>query len=323
MNGAQPQTESFETLSDAISYVFKQEQTSLLSLDRICEVLSSPDLFIKNKKRVVSCASIPRRRISSTLSSSDLFVRAGPPRTCLWAICPHNPLYVSDGAIAASIEQMLASNGPMTLEELVNTTELTSADVQLFERFLSTNATEFTLLDNGKYWFTNQPVPTQHDFESISNALVFAFHAFPQGASVEELHWYLCLSTVSQTKPITRRCVSRELSRRQDLFLHLSRARYTLIEHTKNPVVQETKETPAPNNSSAPFNFVIPQIFPQNLNDSIVQKDFQTPINGFDQPFSNPFDFQESKLHQEVQNDDEDYFDPVNFFGNDFQFSFD
>lgn len=220
----------FDSLSDVLTYVFRQEQTSMLSLDRICEVLQQPNLFLNSRSTgLVQCSTISRRRISSVLSSSDFFVRAGPLRTCLWAIRPHNPLFLSNGSISASIEQMLTSNGPLTLEQFVEFTELNGADIELFAKFLDEHKKEFSLLENGTYWFTGQEPPQRRDYENISRALVDAFSKFPQGASVEELHWYLCLSTVAGSKKISRRNVSRELSRRSDLFAHLSRARYSLV----------------------------------------------------------------------------------------------
>ena len=196
----------FESLNDVLTYVFRQEQTSMLSLDRICEVLQQPNLFLNSRSTgLVPCSTISRRRISSVLSSSDFFVRAGPLRTCLWAIRPHNPLFLSNGSISSSIEQMLTSNGPLTLEQFVEFTELSGADIQLFEKFLDEHKKEFSLLENGTYWFTGQKPPQHKDYENISKALVDAFSNFPLGASVEELHWYLCLSTVAGSKKISRR----------------------------------------------------------------------------------------------------------------------
>jgi hypothetical protein len=95
-----PPDQVFETISEAIVYAFRHQQTSLLSLDKICEVIQSSNLFLNSKKDgVAPCTTIIRRRISSTLSSSELFVRAGPPRTCVWAIRPNNPLFLSDSVI--------------------------------------------------------------------------------------------------------------------------------------------------------------------------------------------------------------------------------
>jgi hypothetical protein len=220
----------FDSLTDAITYVFQQQQTSLLSLDRIMEGLAAPNLFINWKKEgVVSCSTIIRRRVSSTLSASELFVRAGQPRTAMWAIRPNNPLFLSDGVISAAIEQMLTNHGPLTLQGFVTASQLNGADINLFERFLTEHSAEFTRGADGTYWFTGQPRPIIQDFESISQALQYALSQFPNGASVEELNWFLCMATVTGSKVITRRCVSRELSRRTDLFAHLTRARYILL----------------------------------------------------------------------------------------------
>jgi hypothetical protein len=283
---------TFETLSDAISYVFRQEQTSLLSLDRICEGLQSPILFINWKREgTIPTSQIPRRRISSTLSSSELFVKAGPPRDCMWAIRPHNPLFLSDGAISSSIEQMLTNNGPMTLDQLVHTSQLTGADTTLYERFLTEHTSEFTCASDETYWFTNQPRPNSRDFETITHALVYALSAFPEGASVEEVNWFLCLSTVDTSKTITRRIVSRELSRHPSIFENLARARYKLV----NP---EASVQPSPGVGTD-----VPKV-------PIVRPSFPVPI------VSAPQD----PLPRHTEDDE---FDPFSFFNREFPFSFD
>jgi len=290
----------FETLGDAIIHAFQQEQTSLLSLDRICEYLHSPSLYLNSKKDgLIPCSSIARRRISSTLSSSELFVRAGPPRTCLWAIRPNNPLFLSDGAISASIEQMLAANGPMTLDAFVHTTQLNGADAVLFARFLADHPAEFALGADGTYWFTNQPRPIYRHFVSISHALAYALGVFKDGASVEELSWFLCMSTVTGQKAISRRSVSRELSRRTDLFDHLARARYTLIE---NAPIEEPPDRKIP--------LPLPNVAP----------DAAEP--GASWPFfaASAAVRAESVQSRPAQEDDE--FDPFRFFGHEFQFAF-
>ncbi|OHS97475.1 hypothetical protein TRFO_36339 [Tritrichomonas foetus] len=230
----------------------------MLSLERICEVVQSPELRLKKAGGYIDCSTISRRRISSALSSSELFVRAGAPRTCLWAIRPNNPLLISDGQISASIEQMLTTNGPMSLEQFVQATDLSGCDAKLFERFLNDHSNEFTVsAEDGKYWFTGQKRPTVNYFDNICQALVYAFqHAFPRGACVEELHWFLCLSIVGGHKTISRRNVSRELSRRTDLFMHLSRARYTLL------ATQGTRRAHSlPNGVKVPTNFDDPSNF--------------------------------------------------------------
>lgn len=405
MTGAEPVIEQqFESLNEAITYAFRHEQTSLLSLDRICEVLQNPKFYFNSKNQgLLPCSSITRRRISSVLSTSELFVRAGPPRTCLWAIRPHNPLFISDQAILASIEQMLTANGPMTIEQFINTTQLSGADANLYNRFLSEHAVEFTKEEDGTYWFTGQPRPQHNDFESISHALVYAFNEFPQGASVEELHWYLCLSTVGGVKEITRRCVSRELSRRTDLFSHLSRARYILLRcvqeaqgqlgpqrapqvsavsqvpglpqmhpmqgmHQMNPmggitmpqihssVLLKPQSLPSANHMMPIFPGIngirppsarmgqplqMPQIsshvqlpmhpIPQMTNASEQTSSIETGQMAPPSPpspssplfhFYDSIEPNEENLHQSPINEEE-VFDPANFFGNDFQFSFD
>ena len=308
--------QQFDTLCDAITWVFKQEQTSLLSLDRICQVLQSPNLYINIKKSgLVPCSTIIRRRISSTLSSSDLFVRAGPPRMCLWAIRPNNPLFLSDGVISASIEQMLTNNGPMSLEEFVGQTSLHGADIHLFERFLNEHESEFTRGEDGTYWFTGQPRPIQMEFESISHALVYALRVFPHGASVEELTWYLSRSTVNGSKSITRRCVSRELNRRVDLFNHLSRARYILIENQKESErVMASEPLPPP-----PVRDPVPPVIQGPFSiDMGMQQQLPSQYPSIQFPF---FEMTEESGGLQSHHDQDDDFDPFNFFNTEFHFS--
>ena len=297
---------TFDTLCDAILYVFRQEETSLLALDKICNLLENPNFYINSKTSgLVPTSTITRRRISSTLSSSDLFVRAGPPRTCLWAIRPNNPSFISDGAIAASIEQMLTTHGPMTTQQFVDTTDLSGAHLTLFERYLSEHTDEFSQNEEGYWWFVNQPMPIRREFDNLVHALLAAFDPFPEGASVEEIHWYLCLATVGG-KPITRRSISRELSRRQDLFLHLSRAKYGLLPCRKPYVPQ-----PPPQYSG--FIPPPPPPPPQRTPMPIPQLNTFNPF----EPKSPEITFDDPSTIPEYHDDD---FDPDAFFGSDFNF---
>lgn len=230
-----PAEQIFDTLCEAIAWVFRYEQIPMLSLDRIMVCLQQQHLYLKKKDHTVSCSTVIRRRISSTLSSSELFVRAGPVRACLWALRPNNPHFLSNGAIFSSVQQMLTNNGPLTIEQMVVQTQLHGADIGLFERFMSGHEFEFVQLDDGTVWFAKEPLPVARNFTSICDALQFAFLAFPEGASVEALTRYLSLVTVGGMKTITRRSVSRELSRYGSVFHHQSRARYVMVEAAVPP----------------------------------------------------------------------------------------
>jgi hypothetical protein len=153
-------------------------------------------------------------------------VRAGPARAALWAIHPTNSLFLSDAALTGSIHQMLTAHGPLTIEQFALLTELTGLDCQILETFMQQHTAEYTRESDGSFWFAGHTRPSPCNFDSMGHALLWAFSEFPEGASVEEMHWLLCLSTVGGTKKITRRSISRELSRRTDLFAHASRARY-------------------------------------------------------------------------------------------------
>jgi HAMP domain-containing protein len=206
---------------------------------------------------------------------------------------------------------MLTTNGPMTLEQFTQSTQLSGADIRLFERFLSNHPAEFTRHPDSTYWFTGQPRPIQRDFESISHALAYALSLSPGGASVEELTRFLCLSTVNTLKTIIRRNVSRELSRRTDLFQHVARGRYTLIENrpieelmplmTMMPTLMEQPVLQMQQQVYLPFNVPTP--------DQLIQR--EQPEGG-----------EGGGGQQQGGGGDDDDFDPFSFFGNEFQFAF-
>jgi hypothetical protein len=126
---------------------------------------------------------------------------------------------------------------------------------------------------------------------------------------VEELSWFLCLATVDGTKQITRRSVSRELSRRTDLFQNLSRARYRLIEG--DPGMDDGRriaEMPPPPPPPGLFHIDMGPSVP-----AIPKPEFSPPM---------PSDPSESGDFPPRPPDD-DVFDPFNFFNRDFPFSFD
>jgi hypothetical protein len=107
--------------------------------------------------------------------------------------------------------------------------DLAGADLQTFTTFLSGHTEHYTRDANGKYWFVNEKRPTRAHFDSMGHALMSACAEFPAGASTEELYRVLCLSPVGRSKRIERRKVSRELSRRTDLFGRVDRAKYVYL----------------------------------------------------------------------------------------------
>ena len=227
---------TYGTLTEVILAVFQHEQTSILSLDKICQDVASPDLKLDNGKGIpVPCTTISRRRISSILSSSEFFIRAGAPRSCQWALRPQNPLFLSNGALASSIEQTLTEHGPIPTSEFVTLSGLAGSNECVFSHFFLSHPDEYTQDEEGRWWFANQPKPIIQQFENVVLALLSAFQTLNKECSIEELHWYLCLATTDGNKRISRRKISRELSRRTDLFKHVSRAKYSLIQATRPP----------------------------------------------------------------------------------------
>lgn len=226
--------EHFATLTEAITYVFQKEKATILSLDQICQGLAQPNLFLQTSSGLTLCTTISRKRVSSILSSSDIFARAGPPRSCMWSLKPSNPLCLSDGALLSCINQILSENGPLTIDGIIEQGDLTEATPQMIADFLNSHESKYQLQQNDTWWFMNQPLPKKWKFDSVVSALIKSFDVLQHEASIEELNWLLCLSTLPQGKRISRRKISRELSRRPDLFQHISRAKYALIATDKS-----------------------------------------------------------------------------------------
>lgn len=281
--------EKYSTLTEAITSVFRREGKSLLSLDHICQELAKPGLFLNTNSGVVECSTISRRRISSILSSSEIFVRAGPPRSCMWALRPSNPLFLSDGALITCINQILTEHGPLTAEEILEHGDLSSATPQILTEFLLSHPKEYELKtmlqEKGSdeveeklvWWFVNQPLPVRMVFDSVIHALLQAFDILDRDSSIEEISWVLCLSTLPQFKRISRRKISRELSRRPDLFTHISRAKYSLIKKSQSITPASTIPIPQLSANSSPN--ATPSPIPSfNIENSVPQKSFKITI---------------------------------------------
>ena len=283
--------EHFASLTEAITSVFRREETSLLTLDRICQALQAPGLFLSTSGGIVPCSTISRRRISSILSSCDIFVRAGPPRSGQWALRPSNPLFLSDGAITSCINQILAEHGPLTVDAVLERGDFTGATGEIISQFLASHPNDYVQHDAGRWWFAGQPLPQKMEFESVISAILRAFEILQRDASIEEIAWLLSLSTLPQNKKISRRKISRELSRRPDIFQHISRAKYALIKNKqkqqKQPI-QNKLNIPLPNNVSGFQNVQQQQCFFELMNEVPPKFDFNcdwmTPINQCETP---------------------------------------
>jgi hypothetical protein len=204
----------------------------------------------------------------------------------MWAVRANGPLSLSDSGIAASVEHMLTSHGPLNLEQLACLTDLSGVHLSVFERFFSERTDFYECAEDGTWWFAGHKRPVPVVYDSMRQALMHAFAEFPNGAKVEDLHWFLCLSTVGRIKAITRRRVSRELSRRTDLFTHVSRATYAPL---------RTRD------ARGPALRVAAPAFPR--------AEWQVPV------LARPPDGQPRALHEEEE------FNPFAFFTGEFQFA--
>ena len=234
--------QTFDSLASLISFVFKQLQTSLLSVEKIHEYIIQNDFRVQIEKNgVIPSSNVSKRTLINELTRNDLFVSTN---SNFWALRPNNPLFQCDAAIATSIEQMLTEHGPLTVQELVELTRQMGADEQLFNRVLSVHSDEFTIISShqhvptffggaqgqreeneGRIWFKNQPLPIRADFGDVEQAIDFAFTLFPKGASIEELRNFLCLATHNGI-PITRICISHTFVQKPDKYVQIQRGKY-------------------------------------------------------------------------------------------------
>lgn len=95
-------------------------------------------------------------------------------------------------------------NGPMTIDQIYEYSGNAGNDISIFQRFFQNYSEDFHRHADDKLWFANQPLPQPQNFENINKALVYAMNQFPQGASIEEVQWFLCLSTINNVSGITR-----------------------------------------------------------------------------------------------------------------------
>lgn len=129
---------------------------------------------------------------------------AGPVRSGVWAVRPSSQLFPSESALSGSVEQMLIAHGPLTVDQFASLTDLSGVDSGILEVFLLHHSRNYTRGIDGSYWFARQKRPTARNFDSMSQALIWAFMEFPNGATIEEIHRLLCLSTVAESKRISR-----------------------------------------------------------------------------------------------------------------------
>lgn len=243
--------QTFESLTSLITFVFNQLETPLLTVDDIFDYLHKNNFQVQIEKNgIVSSSALSKRAITNELQRGDSFVCSMTSKVSthrpklntdspknqvvtqpqqLWAIRPNNPLFQCDAAIAASIDQLLTERGPLTVGELVHLTEEMGADEALFHRVLGVHADEFTLNQDGRIWYTNQPMPVRCDFENIEEALKFAFTIFTEGATIEELQHFLCLAT-QKGIPITRLTISHAFYLMQGVFVQIQHRRYAPID---------------------------------------------------------------------------------------------
>jgi hypothetical protein len=162
----------FNSVESLLIFVFHQLETPVLSIDKIVEFLSQSDLTLESSK-FVSVATIPCRLVLISLSNSEQFVRAGPPIHKCSPSLPISPFSQCDTAVAASIEQLLTKNVPMSLDQFHASADFPITARNGFERVLSVHSVEFTTLPDGRIWFVNARPPVCAGFDSVQFAIEF------------------------------------------------------------------------------------------------------------------------------------------------------
>jgi hypothetical protein len=225
---SEAKTATFDDLESLLIFVFRQLQTALLSVDKIVDFLVNSQHTVPIEGNgIIPAATVPRRLIFNVLSKSEQFVRCGTPHTQTFALRPNNPLFQCDAAVAASIDQLLTQNGPMTIDEFLGSPTFASSDSPTVERVLSVHSEEYAVLPDGRIWFSNSPLPIQAAFDTIQDAIVFAFSIFTEGATPEDLRRFLCLAPCADGQ-ITRVSISQALQSKPDIFVQIQRDRFAL-----------------------------------------------------------------------------------------------
>ncbi|EAX98321.1 hypothetical protein TVAG_176910 [Trichomonas vaginalis G3] len=207
----------FDSLNELIVALFKEEQTAILSIDKIYSLLESSTACVNvDPDGYIPANSVPRRKTMSVLQDDDTFVQVAAAGQVKWALKFKTTVSISDTAILSSIESMLTANGPMTIHQFAQNTDLPEVDAGLFLRFLTIHSSEFSALPDGTYWFAEQPLPEKHNYHAISIAVYNALQVLKQGTP-DQIYWYLCLSTV-ENAPITNDIVLYELTHNPDVY---------------------------------------------------------------------------------------------------------
>ena len=210
----------FDSISDLLTSFFKQESTAVLPIDRIynlCENSKNISVNVENEGEI-PCPSIPKRKILFTLQNSDNFVQVTKHGKSSWALGFKGPVSISDTLLLNSIETMFTTNGPMTIHQLAQQTELPQVDPALFLRFLTIHCSDFNPLPDGTWWFCDQPVPERIEYRNMTDAIENALNQFTfHKARPEQIFRFLCLSTIDNQQ-ITQADVVYHLTHNDDLY---------------------------------------------------------------------------------------------------------
>lgn len=218
----------YESVEELLVKVFQQEQTALLTLERICAKLSQIEGVVDTETSgQIPIQMIPKRKISQILLGSDEFVIAKTGSEVKWALRPKTPISLSDSSLTATIEAVLCVDGPMTIKELAHNISIPGIDDNVLQRYFEIHANEFSQQSSAKWWFADQPTPDRVNYESIEKAVEAALTILEE-ASADQIYWLLCLSAVND-EMITRAQIIYQLTHNPELYEQPIRAKYRLL----------------------------------------------------------------------------------------------
>ena len=207
----------YDSICDLLTSFFKEESTAVLTLEKIYQLCENSEATVSDENEgEIPCSAVPKRKILFTLQNSDNFVQVANHGQSAWALQFKVSASISDSLLLASIESMFETNGPMTIHQLAQQTEIPQVEPAMFLRFLTIHNSEFNPLQDGTWWFCNQPIPEAIEYHNLTDAIENALHTLHK-ARPEQIFRYLCLSTIDNNR-ITQADVVYHLTHNPDIY---------------------------------------------------------------------------------------------------------
>ena len=209
--------EHYDSICDLISSFFKEESTAMLTLEKIYQLCENSQATVTDEiEGNIPCSAVPKRKILFTLQNCDNFVQVTNHGQSAWALQFKGSVSIPDSQLFTSIESMFESNGPMSIHQLAQQTELPQVEPAMFLRFLTIHNSDFNPLPDGTWWFCNQPIPEVIEYHNITDAIENALKTM-QKARPEQIFRFLCLSYIDNQR-ITQADIVYHLTHNPDLY---------------------------------------------------------------------------------------------------------